>query len=76
MADFAAEVLALPPSSGAPTTIDAAREAAAFAPRFKMRGVRITTGQTVHWIAYRAQDLTGAQSPYPGDIDATSIVRE
>jgi len=44
--------------------------------RFKMRGRRISTGGTVHWISYGAEDTTGAGSPYPGDISPTSVVRE
>jgi hypothetical protein len=76
MADFPAEVWASPPLSGSVPPIDAAREAAAYGPRFKMRGKRLSTGATVRWMAYRAEDLTGARSPFPGDIDVSSIVRE
>ena len=77
MAEYSANVWSASAiAAGSVATVDAVRVAGAYAPRFKMRGRRTSTGATVHWIAYRAVDLTGAQSPYPGDIDPTSIVRE
>lgn len=76
MAEWSAEIWSAPPASGSVDALFAARAAAAFAPKFKMRAKRISNGATVHWIAYRAEDLTGAQSPYPGDIDTSKMVRE
>jgi len=76
VAQYSAEIFSPALSEADVPVLDAVREAASFAPRFKMRGTRLSTGATVHWIAYRAQDLTGARSPFPGDIDPTSVVRE
>jgi len=42
----------------------------------RMRGVRASNGATVHWRSLGSEDLTGAQSPFPGDIATGSIVRE
>ena len=78
MADFAAQNFESAPATGEAGSIGAALvEAAAGAvPTFKMRGTRTSNGNVVHWIASGAEDLSGAQSPYPGDINASTVVRE